>query len=295
MNSLNRIPNYWPHRTLSRSIDVGNLRWHVQISGDTGPTILLLHGTGASAHSWSEIIPKLAGHARTVVPDLPGHAFTLNAPVDSLRLHKIASELQKLMLALALPGPHLVVGHSAGALLALSYAEINPEIKCIIGLNPSLVPPPVSYTQFFGPLLSPFTRSSLISFALAKFAGASSMIDRLLDSTNTILPEARRIFYRDLFSNPKHVLGAMNFMAAADITAVLNKAKACRAKLIWVLGKNDVWIPAQQLKQTIASYFPQATVIEWPGGHLMHELEPQKAVDLILQELLLLQGTQDRL
>jgi len=87
----------------------------------------------------------------------------------------------------------------------------------------------------------------------------------------------------------------MNFMAAADITAVLDKAKACRAKLIWVLGKNDVWIPAQQLKQTIASYFPQATVIEWPGGHLMHELEPQKAVDLILQELLLLQGTQDRL
>ena len=95
MNSLNRIPNYWPHRTLSRSIDVGNLRWHVQIAGETGPTILLLHGTGASAHSWSEIIPQLAAHARIVVPDLPGHAFTLNAPVDSLRLHKIASELKK--------------------------------------------------------------------------------------------------------------------------------------------------------------------------------------------------------
>ncbi|MCE7528441.1 alpha/beta fold hydrolase BchO [Polynucleobacter sp. IMCC 29146] len=288
MNSLSRIPNDWPNRTRSRSIAVGTLLWHVQIAGDAGPTILLLHGTGASAHSWSEIINKLTEHARVVVPDLPGHAFTLHAPISSLRLDNMALELQKLMKALALPGPALVVGHSAGALLALRYAEINPEIQCIIGLNPSLVPPPASYTQLFGPLLSPLTRSSLASFILAKLAGASSMIDRLLDSTNTILPEARRVFYRRLFSQTNHVLGAMNFMAAADITAVLNQAKTCRAKLIWVLGKNDLWIPEQRLRQIISSYFPQATVIEWSGGHLMHELEPQKTVELILHELLLL-------
>ena len=79
MNSLQRIPNNWPNRELSQSIEVGQLHWHVQISGDSGPTILLLHGTGASAHSWSEIISKLANHARIVVPDLPGHAYTLNA------------------------------------------------------------------------------------------------------------------------------------------------------------------------------------------------------------------------
>ncbi|MCX7244405.1 MAG: alpha/beta fold hydrolase [Burkholderiales bacterium] len=295
MNSLQRIPNNWPNRELSQSIEVGQLHWHVQISGASGPTILLLHGTGASAHSWSEIISKLAGYARIVVPDLPGHAYTLHAPIDSLRLDKMALELKKLMAALNLPRPHLVVGHSAGALLALSYAEIDSQIKCIIGLNPSLVPPPESYTQFFGPLLSPLTRSSLVSFFLAKFAGASAMIDRLLDSTNTILPESRRIFYRTLFSKTNHVLGAMNFIAAADITAVLNKAKACRAKIIWVLGKNDTWIPEQRLRKTITTYFPQATVIDWNGGHLMHELEPQKTADLILQELLLLQGAQDRL
>ena len=49
----------WPHRDKSRFVKVGNLTFHVQIMGDGAP-LLLIHGTGASSHSWRDIMPILA-------------------------------------------------------------------------------------------------------------------------------------------------------------------------------------------------------------------------------------------
>jgi magnesium chelatase accessory protein len=111
------------------------------------------------------------------------------------------------------------------------------------------------------------------------------MVDKLLDSTNTILPEARRVYYRTLFERPDHVRGSMNFMAAADIHKVLAEANLYRGKLICVLGNQDAWIPAKPLEKIIQENFPAAQVLKWEGGHIMHELEPAKVAQLILTGL----------
>jgi len=49
----------WPNRAASRKLRAGGVDWHVQILG-RGPTLLLLHGTGASTHSWRDVAPLLA-------------------------------------------------------------------------------------------------------------------------------------------------------------------------------------------------------------------------------------------
>ena len=41
----------WPHHESSRFVDAGGVRWHVQVAG-CGPAVLLIHGTGASTHTW---------------------------------------------------------------------------------------------------------------------------------------------------------------------------------------------------------------------------------------------------
>ena len=52
---MSRTPDWardgadWPHRDASRFIVAAGLRWHVQRIG-AGPTLLLLHGTGAATH-----------------------------------------------------------------------------------------------------------------------------------------------------------------------------------------------------------------------------------------------------
>jgi magnesium chelatase accessory protein len=282
---MNRVPYDWPNRQISRSVEVAGLAWHVQISGK-GPLILLLHGTGSSTHSWAELTPILNKEAQILNLDLPGHAFTLGAPIDSLKLEEIARSLIGLVQELKLPWPTMVVGHSAGAPLALAFAvqaKVKPQI--IVGFNPSLIPPPPSYTQFFGPMLGPVTKSATLASILAKIAPMSGMTDRLLDSTNTNLPETNRNYYRRLFTSPDHVRGAMNFMASANISQVLGASSNLPSKLIWVIGESDQWVPEIGLQKIIQQYFAKSTVIHWQGGHIMHEVETEKSADLILSEL----------
>jgi len=282
---MKRIPLDWPHREHSSIVSVGNIDWHVQLTGK-GPVVLLLHGTGSSTHSWSDLVPLLAGHAQVLVPDLPGHAFTLGAKLEDLKLDEIARSLQLLIDQMGIEAPSIVVGHSAGAPLAIRFAiAAAKQPKLVIALNPSFIPPPPVYTSFFGPLLGPITRSSTLSSLLASLSPSLGMVDKLLDSTNTILPEARRVYYRTLFERPDHVRGSMNFMAAADIHKVLAEADLYRGKLICVLGNQDAWIPAKPLEKIIQEHFPAAQVLKWEGGHIMHELEPAKVAQLILTGL----------
>lgn len=69
----------WPNREHSRFVEAAGLRWHVQQMG-RGPVLLLLHGTGASTHSWRALMPLLAAEFTVVAPDLPGHGFTSAPP-----------------------------------------------------------------------------------------------------------------------------------------------------------------------------------------------------------------------
>jgi len=282
---MKRIPLDWPNRQHSSTVSVGGLDWHVQLTGK-GPVVLLLHGTGSSTHSWSDLIPLLEAHAQVLVPDLPGHAFTLGAKLEDLTLDEIANSLQLLIEQLGIEAPSIVVGHSAGAPLALRFAVGSSKPpKLVIALNPSFIPPPAVYTSFFGPLLGPITRSSTLSSLLASLSPSLGMVDKLLDSTNTILPETRRVYYRKLFERSEHVRGSMNFMAAADIHKVLVEANLYRGKLICVLGNQDAWIPVKPLEKIILDYFPAAEIVKWEGGHIMHELEPNKVAQLILAGL----------
>ena len=53
------VPADWPLADSSRIVQSFGTRWHVQQQGN-GPTLLLLHGTAASTHSFRRLIPELA-------------------------------------------------------------------------------------------------------------------------------------------------------------------------------------------------------------------------------------------
>jgi magnesium chelatase accessory protein len=74
-----RDGSQWPLRHLSRFVQTPRLRWHVQHAAHRdprAPTVLLLHGTGASTHSWRALIPLLSTQYSVLALDFPGHAFT---------------------------------------------------------------------------------------------------------------------------------------------------------------------------------------------------------------------------
>jgi magnesium chelatase accessory protein len=278
-------PDDWPQRAHSRAVRVGPIDWHVQVAG-RGPVLLLLHGSGASAHSWAGLLPALAAHATVVAPDLPGHGFTTGAPYDALTLPRLRDSLADLVAALALPAPALVAGHSAGAALALRWALDAPEPpRAVLGFAPSLVPPPAQYGQWLAPLVTPIATSALVTNLLARVAGPTGMIDGLLASTGSTLPPAQRAAYRRLFADPAHVRGAMSFMAAADLPALLPACTALACPATFVIGERDHWIPERTLRPVIERHLPAATVERWPGGHLLHEEDPARAAARVLAAL----------
>ena len=110
----------WPHHALSSFVWASGLQWHVQrfAGPEVAPCLVLLHGTGASTHSWRDLAPLLAQRFEVVAMDLPGHAFTGMPPggvgSPQLSLPGMARAVHGLLQALRL-SPSLVVGHSAGA------------------------------------------------------------------------------------------------------------------------------------------------------------------------------------
>jgi len=137
------VPADWPFAGLSRMVDAGGVRWHVQRSGEGrgGPTVLLLHGAGASTHSWRGLLAVLGGDGDVdaVAVDLPGHGYSTPLPAersDSLGFAcALGALVERLELACA-----LIVGHSAGAAVAVRYAlDVAPAPVPVLAINGALV------------------------------------------------------------------------------------------------------------------------------------------------------------
>ncbi len=63
----------------------------------TGPLVLLLHGAGASTHTWRSLAPLLAEHYTLVMPDLPGQGFSRSGNRMRLGLDAMAEDIAALL------------------------------------------------------------------------------------------------------------------------------------------------------------------------------------------------------
>ena len=79
------VADVWPLAHSSRFISLDGADYHVQVSGE-GPDVLLLHGAGASSHSFAGITPLLTPHFRVISPDLPGQGFSSLLPPERVGL-----------------------------------------------------------------------------------------------------------------------------------------------------------------------------------------------------------------
>ena len=67
--------------------------------------MLMIHGTGASAHSWAALAEKLSDRFTLIMPDLPGQGFSSPLPAEEICIEGFARRLQGLLAALGVPLP----------------------------------------------------------------------------------------------------------------------------------------------------------------------------------------------
>lgn len=90
---------------------------HIERGGNSGPTVLLLHGSGATGAVWAPVLAELSD-LRWIVVDLPGHGRSGWLP--SYHHRDYAAAVAE---AVGDTEIDLVVGHSLGALVALTLAD----------------------------------------------------------------------------------------------------------------------------------------------------------------------------
>lgn len=255
-------------------IDVDGLRWHVQRWGGASarrPLALLIHGTGAGSHSWRHLAPRLAPRFDVIAPDLPGHAFTRTPADQALSLPAVADALAGLLARLQVR-PALVVGHSAGAAVALRMVlshAIDPRL--VVSVNGAILPLQGPVGRMFMPAARLLAANPLVAPAFAAWAGLPSVARRLLASTGSRIDAEGERCYAHLVADRHHASGALRLMASWDLDALAQDLPRLDVPLLLLAAEGDRTL-APSHAQRVQVVLPKARLAWQPGlGHLSHE------------------------
>lgn len=275
----------WPHHAASRFVDVGAQRWHVQRLG-AGPTVLLVHGTGASTHSWRALMTLLAPHADVIAVDLPGHGFSAPPPRNDWTLPGLAGQLAALLRTLGV-APALAVGHSAGAAILVQAAlDAALQPRALVAVNGAFLP----FGGAAAPLLSPLARLLYampgVPSLFARRADDPAVVPRLIEGTGSKLDAEGLALYRRLMRDPAHTRAALAMMAHWELRPLARALPQLRVPLRLIAGGNDRAVPPSQARR-VAAAVPGALLELLPAlGHLAHEEAPQAVAAALRRALL---------
>lgn len=97
-----------------------------------GPPLILIHGIGASRHSWDGLIRHLKSDFRCISYDLRGHGRS-PLPNPPYVLDDLVEDLEELRRELHIEKAHLA-GHSLGGMIGPTYARSYPDRVLSLGL-----------------------------------------------------------------------------------------------------------------------------------------------------------------
>ncbi|MBM3338049.1 MAG: alpha/beta fold hydrolase, partial [Betaproteobacteria bacterium] len=177
-----------------------------------------------------------------------------------------------------------IVGHSAGAAVAARMVlDGSVQPAALVSLNGAFI----RFGGMAGAIFSPLARLMATGSLAAKFfawqANDPVVIQRLMNSTGSVIDATGMRLYQRLMQSPGHVRAALAMMAHWDLDALERELPKLSLPVWLVAAENDLTVPPQQAA-TVAKRLPQAKRVLWPMlGHLAHEESPRQCVDLLLE------------
>lgn len=276
MNRSRDLPT-WPNADLSRFVRHRPHDWHVQEAG-TGETVLLIHGAGGASHSWRDMILPLAADFHVVALDLPGQGFTRAGTKRRLSLPAMTEDILALCTAKGWR-PRTLVGHSAGAAIALNLSRAltqgNVPSPEVIGLNAAL-------DRFQGiagwlfPVLAKVLALNPLTAAMFTLGGDPvARARRLIEGTGSRIDETGLACYGRLISDRAHVDATLHMMAQWDVADLLDHLPEVTARCLLLTGAGDSAV-APDVSVRAAARLGRCDTICMDGlGHLAHEEAPE--------------------
>jgi len=264
----------------SQFIAIEGMQVHYRDEGEGFP-IVLIHGTGASLHTWDDWTTQLTKSFRVIRLDLPAFGLTGPSKHADYSIASYTKFLSQFLEKIKLDKFYLA-GNSLGGNIAWNYAAEYPDkvLKLILidasGL-PTFTPQPPIFKMAKIPILNSLFLCITPKFIIRKnieqvYADKLKVTDALVTRYHTM---ALRIGNRKAFIERAKT----DFNGAKKVNLVKLKSVKTPTLLIW--GAKDTWIPLGNGKRMDSMLPNSKLVILENSGHVPMEENPKESLEFL--------------
>ena len=271
---LNELKDKYAYPS-SSFISIDGINVHYRDVGK-GEAILLIHGTGASLHTWEKWIDILSPGYRVISFDLPGFGLTGPDPNHNYQISRYTAILDSLMVKLKVDSFH-IAGNSLGGLVAWRYTSQFPQKILTLNLiDASGLPQPGKKPPFIFQLAKLPVISTLMQKVTPKSIIENSMLD--VYKNDQLVTEKLIDRYFELSLREGNRTAFVKRMSQLNEKLDINDLKNITAPVLIQWGKHDRWIPlakGYEFKKII----PKAELKIYNSGHVPMEENPMETVE----------------
>jgi len=266
-------------------VDVDGVGIHVEHAGPAapGPAIVGLHGFASGTFTWAGVAPALAAHRRVVAWDRPPFGRSDRPPPgrgadDPYRLDAELARTRALVERCAGDAPVVLVGHSAGSLLAVqvALARVVPVAGLVL-VAPAVEggPPAAVRTAARLPGTALLATSALRVGAL----GATALLRRMT-THGTPLTEATAVETGRCLRRPGTAAALWHLSTTWAPPAVLGRLGEVDVPSIVIGGADDRIVSADAHRAVAEGLDAELHLLDG-AGHAPHEQRPDEVAALV--------------
>lgn len=243
------------------------------------PLIVLMHGFGASTFSWREVLQPLAQFGDVVAYDRPGFGFT-ERPTEfsGENPYGVPGNLALLDAVLerfAHARDVILVGHSAGGLIAGEFVRLNPDrVDALVLVAPAVLSSGGT-PAWLAPLLAVPQIDRLGPLAVQSIASSGEQLLEQSFADPAALTDAVRAGYRAPLTVVGWEAALWKLTRAPRDNALAENLEALTVPTLLITGDADTVVATADTER-LATLLPDAQLVVIPrAGHLPHEETPE--------------------
>ena len=259
----------------SKFMTLNRIKIHYRDEG-VGTPIVLIHGTGASLHTWNDWTKDLVKDYRVIRLDLPAYGLTGQDPQKRYSSKDYVDLLDAFLSELKVDQFHLA-GNSLGGLISWLYASYYPEkVEKLILLDPSGFPfknTPMVIKMAKTPVLNNFIR-----YVTPRSFIEKNIKEVYYDPSLIKASTLDRYYDLTLFEGNRDAFIDRAYIEREDYRDRLSLIKA-PTLILW--GENDAWIPVSDAPKFKAAIENAQVVIMTETGHVPMEEKPKESLSIV--------------
>ncbi|MGD2026218.1 MAG: alpha/beta hydrolase [Anaerolineales bacterium] len=263
---------------------VDGIDFHYKTMGTGTPSLVLLHGFGASLYSWREVLPDLAENYRVYTYDRLAFGLT-ERPTEwegenPYSRSAAVDHLESLLTAWD-AGEAILVGNSAGGTVAIEYALRRPEnVQALILVSPGISGGGNPYSRYQWLLNTPQMQriGPLLVRSIQK--SGLAIIDQAWHDPSR-QPEDTVPLYTKPLQAENWDFALWQYSTAGEGTNLSGRLGELNLPVLVITGDDDRIIPTRQTIEN-AGEIPGAELVVLPScGHVPQEECPGAFLDAV--------------